>query len=189
MRANYLTFGIIAAAITVAFGQNFETGDNSTVRGCSTHCSFEDDSLTCWNKTLEFFERLLLGQMRHYVAVQINVDQWHRRHDKHYTEDFGKVREQSTARIQSYLMEKDELITPKIVKTVVSVLVERIKSESSEKISWVPHFSCPLPCEHKYNTWRNLFIVSVVLNICLAAIVIPYAKRMARRDGAEILIG
>lgn len=44
--------------------------------------------MECWNRTLEFFERLLLGQMRHYVAVQMNIDQWRRRHVEHYTPEF-----------------------------------------------------------------------------------------------------
>jgi hypothetical protein len=29
--------------------------------------------MECWNNTLVFFEKILLGQMRNYVAVQMNV--------------------------------------------------------------------------------------------------------------------
>ena len=56
-----------------------------------SHCAFEDDTLECWNKTLQFFERILLGQMRHFIAVQINIDQWHRRHDHVYVNDFNRT--------------------------------------------------------------------------------------------------
>lgn len=56
-----------------------------------THCSYSDKDITCWNKTLKFFENVLLGQMRHYVAVQVNIDQWHRRHDHDYVFNFKKV--------------------------------------------------------------------------------------------------
>ncbi|VDO37798.1 unnamed protein product, partial [Brugia timori] len=58
---------------TYAKVQNYETGDNSTVKGCSSHCSFHDGNLTCLNGSLEFYERLLLAQMKHFVAVQMHI--------------------------------------------------------------------------------------------------------------------
>lgn len=81
-------------------GQNFETGDNSTVRGCSTHCSYHDKDSSCWDKNLLFFEKILLGQIRHYISVQINIDQFYRRHHKEtYKPDFDGMRERSIERI------------------------------------------------------------------------------------------
>jgi hypothetical protein len=86
--------------VGVIHGQNFETGDNSTVRGCSTHCSYHDKDITCWSKNLDFFEKVLLGQIRHYISVQINIDQFHRRHDgENYKPDFVGMRERSIQRI------------------------------------------------------------------------------------------
>lgn len=32
-----------------------------------------DGDLTCWNRTLQFYEKILLAELRHYVAVQINI--------------------------------------------------------------------------------------------------------------------
>jgi len=167
--------------------QNFETGDNSTVKGCSSHCSYEDATLECWNKTLSFFEELLLAQMRHYIAVQVNIDQWHRRHDKHYVHDFTKVAADANASIHKYLSPEDVLPLD-VVSDVVKILIERVAVYSTDQINRIPYYSCPLPCEHFYSVWRNLFIVSVVLNIALALVVIPFAKRMARREPDESLM-
>ncbi|KAJ1363261.1 hypothetical protein KIN20_023089 [Parelaphostrongylus tenuis] len=69
--------------------QTWYTGDNSTVSGCSTHCAVEDDDLSCWNSTLNFFTRVLIGKLRHYTAVQVDIDQWHRRHGKPEGQDMG----------------------------------------------------------------------------------------------------
>jgi hypothetical protein len=167
--------------------QNFETGDNSTVAGCSSHCSYEDDTLECWNKTLEFFERILLGQMRHYIAVQINIDQWHRRHDTKYFTDFDPVVAESNKTMQSYLI-KDDVLDPGTISNVVVALMRRVKLESNKMISWVPHFTCPIPCEYKYSIWKNLFIVSAILNVCLLFVIFPFVRRMSRKHKTETLI-
>uniref|UniRef100_A0AC34GPS9 Uncharacterized protein n=1 Tax=Panagrolaimus sp. ES5 TaxID=591445 RepID=A0AC34GPS9_9BILA len=178
---------IIPLLIAVVQAQNFETGDNSTVSGCSTHCAYSDDSLSCWNKTLEFFERILLGQMRHYIAVQINIDQWHRRHDSHYNSHFEQAIVESNNTMQALITEND-VIDSETVSVVVQTLIRRVQRESNKMISWVPHFICPIPCEYKYSIWKNLFIVSAILNICLLFVIFPFIRRMSRKQKTEALI-
>lgn len=58
----------------------------------------------------------------------------------------------------------------------------------SEILKLTPFFSCPLPCEHKFTVWRNLFIVSCILNVCLLIVVIPFARRMAKNDANDALL-
>jgi hypothetical protein len=42
------------------------------IGGCSSHCThFDEESITCWNNTLAFFEEILLGQMRGYVLTEV----------------------------------------------------------------------------------------------------------------------
>uniref|UniRef100_A0A1I7YGN4 KASH domain-containing protein n=1 Tax=Steinernema glaseri TaxID=37863 RepID=A0A1I7YGN4_9BILA len=175
---------VFAFCVAVACGQTFETGDNSTVRGCSSHCRVDDPTLECWDKTLAFFERVLLGQLRHYIAVQINIDQWHRRHDHHYEMDFEKVKQNAIVSMEAHLEEED-LVNATTVEAVMGPMIDRVKDESSEEISWVPHFSCPLPCEHRSVVWRNLFIASMVLNVCLAIAVVPFIVQMVKHDNAH----
>ncbi|KHJ81471.1 hypothetical protein OESDEN_18843 [Oesophagostomum dentatum] len=62
--------GIFLVIIVAVNTQTWITGDNSTVVGCSTHCSLDDEDLTCWNTTLNFYSKVLIGQLRHYIAVQ-----------------------------------------------------------------------------------------------------------------------
>ncbi|TKR67775.1 hypothetical protein L596_023872 [Steinernema carpocapsae] len=175
---------VVAAIGVLANAQTFETGDNSTVTGCSSHCRVEDPTLECWNKTLNFFERVLLGQMRHYIAVQINIDQWHRRNDKHYVMDFAKVEQRAQKAMESHLVH-DDLLNKTIVDNLVKSMIARVGEESRHEISWVPHFSCPLPCEHRSVVWRNLFIASMVLNVCLAIAVVPFIVQMVKHDNAH----
>ncbi|KAE9414535.1 hypothetical protein Angca_001824, partial [Angiostrongylus cantonensis] len=54
---------------------------------------------------------------------------------------------------------------------------------SDHVISWTPHFQCPIPCEYRHNSYRNLFIASMVLNVCLLMAVIPFMVRFIRHDG------
>ncbi|RCN51525.1 hypothetical protein ANCCAN_02191 [Ancylostoma caninum] len=113
----------------------------------STHCSLDDDDLSCWNTTLNFFSKVLIGQLRHYIAVQVDIDQWHRRHGKPDGQGMDEF---------SFLIVSDHVIT------------------------WVPHFQCPIPCEYRRNNFRNLLIASMILNVCMVLIVIPFIVRLIR---------
>jgi len=176
-----LQAALLFFALTWCSAQNFQTGDNSTVIGCSSHCSVDDRShLECWNRTRTFYERLLASFTRHYIAVQVNIDQWHRRHDTPYVQDMAKVKEEAN---QSFLVEKDgELLTEKVITELVETLIDRVSNVSDRTISWVPHLECPLPCEYRSNTWRNLFIVSMLLNVGLVVAAVPYVVTLSRKD-------
>ncbi|KAE9414536.1 hypothetical protein Angca_001825, partial [Angiostrongylus cantonensis] len=62
---------LIVSILADVESQTWFTGDNSTVIGCSTHCSLDDHNLSCWNSTLNFFSKVLIGQLRHYITVQV----------------------------------------------------------------------------------------------------------------------
>ncbi|KAL7069834.1 hypothetical protein ACQ4LE_011006 [Meloidogyne hapla] len=191
--------------------QNFETGDNSTVRGCSNRCSYKDSSLQCWNTSLLFFEKILLGQMTNYVAVQMNIDQWARRHKKPYSEDFADAKKRSIKSMESMLHEGD-ILNKQTIETVVDALVDLAAQQSNHTmLTWMTHFQCPIPCEHRYTVWRNLlvlffikglgirisdlifflqkrFILSTILNVCLFICVLPLVRRMHGGESSEPLI-
>ncbi|KAK5980948.1 hypothetical protein GCK32_003567 [Trichostrongylus colubriformis] len=161
--------------------QTWTTGDNSTVIGCSTHCALNDDDLSCWNSTANFFSKVLIGQLRHYIAVQVDIDQWHRRHGKPQGQDMDSV---AASIEQSFLRElhpKDILTNTTVIK-IAEVISDRIRNISDHVITWVPHFQCPVPCEYRYNNYRNLFIASMILNVCLVLAVIPFMVRLIRNE-------
>ncbi|VDO44544.1 unnamed protein product [Haemonchus placei] len=157
------------------------TGDNSTITGCSTHCALNDDDLSCWNSTANFFTKLLIGQLRHYIAVQVDIDQWHRRHGKPDGQDMDTVAASIEESFFNELHPKDILTNTTVIK-VAKVLSDRIRDVSDHVITWVPHFQCPVPCEYRYNNYKNLFIASMVLNICLVLAVIPFMIRLIRHE-------
>uniref|UniRef100_A0A914CLJ5 Uncharacterized protein n=1 Tax=Acrobeloides nanus TaxID=290746 RepID=A0A914CLJ5_9BILA len=90
--------------------------------------------------------------------------------------------------MEQHLTNDYDLLSNTTIRTVVTAIFDRISSKYSKDISWVPHYSCPLPCEHKFTVWRNLFIISSILNVCLIVVVVPFARRMAKNDANEALI-
>uniref|UniRef100_A0AC35FMJ0 Uncharacterized protein n=1 Tax=Panagrolaimus sp. PS1159 TaxID=55785 RepID=A0AC35FMJ0_9BILA len=144
--------------------QTYETGDNDKLYGCSTKCTLEDSSLTCWNQTLTAFEHFLMDHMNFYVAVQTNIDQWHRRHDSNYSSNFKQMLSQSNKSMQSYI-HKDDIIDSEMVSNVVTSLMNAVENKSTKSIDWVWHYSCPIPCSYFYDTYFMMFLASMFLNI------------------------
>ncbi|PAV87285.1 hypothetical protein WR25_01395 isoform B [Diploscapter pachys] len=107
--------------------QTWYTGDNSTVEGCSSHCDVTEKGFDCWNKTLAYFERTLIGQLRHYLAVQIDIDQWHRRHGQPKGQDYDKLASDTQAALLNQLGERD-ILSKETINEVSKSLTDRIKS-------------------------------------------------------------
>ncbi|KAK6740570.1 hypothetical protein RB195_008803 [Necator americanus] len=158
-----LVLSFLALLFANSNAQTWTTGDNSTVVGCSTHCALNDDDLTCWNTTLNFFSKVLIGQLRHYIAVQVDIDQWHRRHGKPGGQDMDLVASEIETSFLSELQPKD-ILQKSTVTQVAKILSDRIRNVSDHVITWVPHFQCPIPCEYRRNNYRNLLIASMILN-------------------------
>ncbi|KAK6740571.1 hypothetical protein RB195_008803 [Necator americanus] len=174
-----LVLSFLALLFANSNAQTWTTGDNSTVVGCSTHCALNDDDLTCWNTTLNFFSKVLIGQLRHYIAVQVDIDQWHRRHGKPGGQDMDLVASEIETSFLSELQPKD-ILQKSTVTQVAKILSDRIRNVSDHVITWVPHFQCPIPCEYRRNNYRNLLIASMILNACMVMVVIPFIVRFVR---------
>ncbi|KAK6038726.1 hypothetical protein COOONC_23769 [Cooperia oncophora] len=85
---------------------------------------------------------------------------------------------------ESFLSElrPKDILTNTTVISIAKVLSDRIRNVSDHVITWVPHFQCPVPCEYRYNNYRNLFIASMILNVCLVLAVIPFMVRLIRHE-------
>ncbi|CAJ0600403.1 unnamed protein product [Cylicocyclus nassatus] len=156
--------------------QTWKTGDNSTAEGCSAYCSVGDGDVFCWNSTLSFFTKALIGQLRHYIATQVDIDQWYRRHGKPYGQDMKLVTSEIERTLLSQLHPND-ILTYSTVLQVAKVVGERISSVSNHVITWVPHFQCPIPCEYHHHNFRDLLIASMILNVCLVLLAAPFTIR------------
>ncbi|VDO58168.1 unnamed protein product [Onchocerca flexuosa] len=70
-----------------------------------SHCSANDDDLGCLNRSLHFYEHVLLAQMKHFVAVQIHIDQWYKWHGKH--RNFTEAKKELIAEFSAQLEPED----------------------------------------------------------------------------------
>jgi len=184
----FIAFLVVTAQMrTNANAQTYETGDNSTVNGCSSHCSYRDPDLGCWNRTLNFFESILLSQIRNYVTVQVNIDQWRRRNVIDYKPDF-EAASQRSIRVMKSQLKPDDLINSTTIERIVNATVSLAAKHSTKTITWIPHITCPIPCEYRATVWRNLFIASSVLNVCLFLAVLPLIRRITTNDANEALL-
>ncbi|VDO45704.1 unnamed protein product [Onchocerca flexuosa] len=66
--------------------------------------------------------------------------------------------------------------------------MDRVEEESEKIETEIPHFSCPLPCEYRYDMWRNVFIASTFLNVLLILAVIPFIISLIKSDVPEPLV-
>ncbi|KAF7638900.1 Pribosyltran_N domain-containing protein [Meloidogyne graminicola] len=119
---------------------------------------------------------------------KVKIDQWERRNKKNYSEDFENAKKRSIKTMES-LLHNDDILNKKTIETVVNALVNLAAQQSNHSmLTWMPHFQCPIPCEHRYTVWRNLFILSTILNVCLFICVLPLVRRMHRGESSEPLI-
>ncbi|PAV59291.1 hypothetical protein WR25_18425 [Diploscapter pachys] len=123
-----------------------------------------------------------VGQLRHYLAVQIDIDQWHRRHGQPKGQDYDKLASDTQAALLKQLGEHD-ILSEETIKEVSKSLTDRIKSLAlNDSFTMVPHFQCPLPCEYNKKMYLQLLIASLVLNACILIAVVPFAIRVMRQE-------
>ncbi|KHJ89649.1 hypothetical protein OESDEN_10521 [Oesophagostomum dentatum] len=109
----------------------------------------------------------------------VDIDQWHRRHGRPDGQDMDAVASEIRSSFINELQPKD-ILTETTVTKVANVLSNRIRNVSDHVITWVPHFQCPIPCEYRRNNFRNLLIASMILNVCMILVVIPFIVRLIR---------
>ncbi|CAD6188281.1 unnamed protein product [Caenorhabditis auriculariae] len=163
-----------------SFAQTWAAGDNSTVEGCSNRCSVEDNNLKCWNSASQFYEQTLLGSMRSYISILIGIDQWHRRHGLDDGINLTKIGLEKSRFLSGFLEEDDVLDSD--VLGFMRLLTARAQNMSTEVLSSIPHYQCPFPCEYRHDMYRNLFIASMVLNVCLLLTVVPFVVKLMRQE-------
>lgn len=75
------------------------------------------------------------------------------------------------------------------IATVVDVLMDNVEKGSETIETIIPHFTCPLPCEYRYDMWRNVFVASMTLNLLLVIAIIPFIVSLIKSDIPEQLVG
>uniref|UniRef100_A0A0N5CEI3 Transmembrane protein n=1 Tax=Strongyloides papillosus TaxID=174720 RepID=A0A0N5CEI3_STREA len=152
--------------------QNYFTGDNSSLSDCMSNCVIDSNGKSCFDRLLNFVENDVVSQIRHYVAVQINIDQFHRRHNKSYESEWDAVKNNSTLTMGEKLLEND-IVSKNTISQIVSTLIDAVSGESKDIIIWTAHYSCPITCNQYQLSWRNVFVCSIILNFGLLVGVLP----------------
>ncbi|CEF67057.1 Hypothetical protein SRAE_2000172200 [Strongyloides ratti] len=176
----FFTFFFLLLWVIQLKAQNYQIGDNNTISDCMSNCSVDSNGRTCLNKLLSFVENDIVSQIRRYVAVQINIDQFHRRHKKNYKSDWDNVKKNSTLIMKENLL-KNDIISNNTISKIISILIDAVSGESNKIIIWTAHYSCPIECNQYNLSWRNVFISSIILNGGLIIGVFPLFLTILKR--------
>ncbi|VDM92725.1 unnamed protein product [Onchocerca ochengi] len=113
------------------------------------------------------------------------MNQWHKWHSTH--RNYAEAKKEIIAEFSAHL-EPEDVIDTEVIATVIDVLMDKVEEESKKIETEIPHFSCPLPCEYRYDMWRNVFIASTVLNVLLILAVVPFIISLIKSDVPEPLV-
>ncbi|CAI4232487.1 unnamed protein product [Auanema sp. JU1783] len=176
---------ILLCLVLISFceAQIWREGINSTLKLCSAGCSTKDSGDEgCWENTLQFYEQNLITYLRRYISVQINIDQWHRRHGQENGQDYTKLAADIKA---SFLAQRtpNDILSEDTVTKVSDVVNKRVTDLAQSSLALVPHFQCPASCSRTHNSALILFIISIVLNVVLLCAFPPFlmSLRLTRK--------
>ncbi|KAK6033325.1 hypothetical protein OSTOST_00462 [Ostertagia ostertagi] len=140
---------------------------NDTTTGCSSKCSVTSNKdLSCFNRTLDYFERTLFGIMRNYVASQLNLASRPANHVPLSQQQMVSTTLDVMETVQPVNIEDEKgLLTVDGARPIVEALVNNIMGKPRAMNNYV----CPHGCEKSSAPWLWYFIASVVINFFLAA--------------------
>ncbi|KAK6059030.1 hypothetical protein COOONC_03342, partial [Cooperia oncophora] len=135
--------------------------------GCSSKCSVTTNKdLSCFNKTLEYFERTLFGIMRNYVASQLNLASLPSNHVALTGQQIVSSTLDVMATVHSANIEDEKgLLTVDGTRPIVEALVNDVMSKPRAMYNYV----CPQGCERSNTPWLWYFIASAATNLSLIA--------------------
>uniref|UniRef100_A0A915JRK7 Uncharacterized protein n=1 Tax=Romanomermis culicivorax TaxID=13658 RepID=A0A915JRK7_ROMCU len=130
--------------------------------------------------------------------MEINFDQWSRRNNAHYIFDIFNTTNttideralETVNRLSPYMqnyfvLDAETLST--IVKSLLSNTFSAIKAKAVDAHSSLiyvnmPEFRCPIPCQYDNQLWQYLFVASLLINVALILLIVPFVFKTERRD-------
>jgi len=150
----------------------------SESNGCSNHCSQQDKDDTCWKKTEHYYDDTLISAINDWTTVEINVDQWNKRQEISRPNDTDVIERLSKSLPSGSIL---DLATLQAILPILLNLTYT-KSTDSKITIGIPEFVCPIPCNYDSRLWEYLFIASILVNIAMLLVVIPFIIKSERRD-------
>jgi hypothetical protein len=150
-------------------------------------CTQTDPTTDCWTNTQNYYDQELAQQLNDWIAVQVNIDQWYRRNNNSNYQGLPDV-STTVARVSKY-MERYFVLSADTLTPVVTALLDNanqtiLSKQTTNNLIYVdmPEFKCPIPCEYDSRMWEYLFIASLLVNIAMVLVVIPFIVKTERRD-------
>uniref|UniRef100_A0A914XFJ3 Uncharacterized protein n=1 Tax=Plectus sambesii TaxID=2011161 RepID=A0A914XFJ3_9BILA len=181
-------------SVPLIYGQSTTTSPPYKVDGCSSHCRKTDKDLSCWEKTLSFYEQTVLGEMQNFVIIQTNMVNWQRQHDSTINTSnlIDQMKNNSIDALTKANSDMDNdwnddedneknVLAPDTIATTVHALIENVRRLTTQSLPKFDSF-CPIGCEEPFGIWRYLFFASAGLNAALAVAVVPFVFLRAKRD-------
>jgi len=176
-RAYDLIFYVCTIVYVINWRQALAANDTTDNGDCSNHCAQDDKDDTCWRKTEHYYDQNLISALNDWVTVQINIDQWNRRHDVSSPNDTDVVSRLSAESPSGSVVDATHL------QEIAQLLMNLTRTQSPSIITvGIPEFVCPTPCNYDSKLWEYLFIASILVNIAMLLVVIPFIIKSERRD-------
>ncbi|KAE9547555.1 hypothetical protein FO519_009233 [Halicephalobus sp. NKZ332] len=179
---------IFAIGITVTLAEGESKSD--LITGCSSHCTLDfDKDLSCWNKTLNFYNHILVTQLRNYVATQISRANWSL--NKNYNFNYSAAADATIAHMKSIapgnIEDEDGLIKPADYESIVRSLMTNVQSETEKQFIQGKNqkdmtIECPIICEHGWDPFFWMFFISAGCNLFLGGVSMTLVWFLDRRD-------
>uniref|UniRef100_A0AC34QIA5 Uncharacterized protein n=1 Tax=Panagrolaimus sp. JU765 TaxID=591449 RepID=A0AC34QIA5_9BILA len=181
----YLKILLLCSIFGLTKAGNF----SNLITGCTSHCTLDfDKDLSCWNKTLVFYNQMLMGQLRQYILIQTHIGLWYEEHHQKHT-DYNQSAQETINRMKKIepgnIEDEDGIIEPMDYEKIVNKLILEVKKQRENHYTsgtYPPPVTCPLKCEHGWDPYFRLFIISAVFNVALAATSMVLVWFLDRRD-------
>ncbi|GMT36717.1 hypothetical protein PFISCL1PPCAC_28014 [Pristionchus fissidentatus] len=179
---------LLLSILISVHSQTFSTGDNSSVADCTHDCSHKEESRLCLDGNAHFFERLILGHLRYYIATQLSIDLWHKEHKKGEARNVSEIRDEVREGLGLQWTGEKDIITVNMMDSIADLVAERTDEINLRNRTHAPPAHCPIPCEYKYDLYKLVLALSVSLNAILATGVVILFTRLSDKNTHRLLV-
>ncbi|VDM44278.1 unnamed protein product [Toxocara canis] len=156
---------VIVGAIATLIAGRVECVNDIT-KGCSSLCTLAfDKDLQCWNRTLAYFTKVMLGVMKQYVSTQ---------------ETLARMEKFKPSNVE----DEEGIVDEELMTVVAEILVHAAMKAAADNFLLIAG-QCPYGCEERWDRWLWLTIVSLFCSVILASTIIFFIFLMDRADKSE----
>jgi len=128
---------------------------------CTRKCYVDDKDDECWKQSLQYFTETLSKSLQEYSATLIHMERWKHRNPELDVGLDGLLQSAVSESLSVHSDERSILTAEDILKIFNNTIIQsRVRLDHFlEESTYLPLFSCPLPCEYATQMWFTLTIV------------------------------